>query len=387
MMDAPPLDFRVSPSKLRHDEKAYIMPFFVKENVHVAPYNRFHPRSLLDLDSTLSQAAVPSISSVNFRIRRRACPIRSVKQIVNSMNGTEDAPIDLTGPANPLTKVPFKFLCYREDVRPPYQGTYTRPLSARTARKLAVTPFHRGLPDTDYDYDSEAEWAEPEEGDEEVLDDDSESEEEDGDEEMADFLDDEGDVTKRQQVQGNMQAVCSGLYWEGQSNHQDNETDLSQYRMDVLHDSTHFPIDPFSTSHWSDLVKRSPVKREEKAQQSGAMQPPRVPLMAVSPNAGNLITSSAAQTLLPGIAKPENATSTKVAKSAGAKKSVKCVPSELIADFKAAVVGSTYTKLGLLEMLKTQFPMCTKPAIKNTLEDLAERKDQDGEKKWVLKEA
>jgi hypothetical protein len=35
----------------------------------------------------------------------------------------------------------------------PYQGTYTRHVSELSTRRLARNPYHRGLPDTDYDYD------------------------------------------------------------------------------------------------------------------------------------------------------------------------------------------------------------------------------------------
>jgi chromatin assembly factor 1 subunit A len=69
-----------------------------------------------------------------------------------------------------------------------------------------------------YDYDSEAEWEEPEEGEE--L--NSEGEEELGDEDDADdmdgFLDDEeteGNGPKRRHLMGDIQPVCSSLHWEG----------------------------------------------------------------------------------------------------------------------------------------------------------------------------
>jgi chromatin assembly factor 1 subunit A len=78
----------------------------------------------------------------------------------NQSSGTSTRPEDL------LRKVTMKSLKFGEDIRPPYQGTYTRHVPASSAKRLSRNPYYRGLPDTDYDYDSEAEWEEPEEGEE-----------------------------------------------------------------------------------------------------------------------------------------------------------------------------------------------------------------------------
>ena len=258
-------------------------------------------------------------------------------------------------------------------------------MSPRTVRKLAVKPSYKGLPETDYDYDSEAEWAEPEEGDEEVLDEDEKSDDEDGDEEMDDFLDDEGEQVKRQMIAGDhMEPKSTGLCW-GDSAHAG--TDLSLYRMDFLHESTKFPIDPYSTVHWSDIGKKSPVK-QNISPQPAVMQPPRVPLMAVDPNGGNLLAPPVFRTYTPAPDQSENQAPMIKGKASTSAKPAKLVPQmppELLPAFRGAVSGSSLTKVGLLEVLKTQFPTCTKDTIKHTVEGIAERKGAKGEaKRWVL---
>jgi chromatin assembly factor 1 subunit A len=387
-MEPPLVDIKPSPSKrIPFDDKPFIMPFYVKEHMQLAPFNRFLSNTAFLTDQLpLNQNTVPEKLDARFHRRsRRARPVQPVSKILSETNGSQSAPVDLTDPAGPLENVPYKYLFYREDVRPAYQGTFTRSVPPRKARKLAINPSYRGLPNINYDYDSEAEWAEPEEGDEEVLDDDEKSVDEDGDEEMDDFLDDEGEQVKRQLLVGELEPNCSGLCWEGGIDSSQPQLDLSAYRMDVLHDSMQFPIDPYSTTHWSDIGKKSPTKREEKSLQPATMQPPRVPLMAVDPNGGNLFVSSTSHNHLPNCGNAENNKLMVKAKGNCSGKPVQLIPPELLPAFKAAVSGSTLTKVGLLEVLKTQFPKCKKDTIKNTVESIAERKGAKGdEKKWVL---
>ncbi|OAG42527.1 hypothetical protein AYO21_03112 [Fonsecaea monophora] len=385
-IDHPMVDIKESPSKRKNPGfDDWILPFFVKEHMTVAPINRFHPnRAALDnAFLPLNQDNTPQTLRNRFRRRRRTRPVKPVKEILNEMNDSKTVSMDLADPANILANLPYKYLFFHEDVRPAYHGTYTRVVSPRSTRKLAVNAGYRGLPDTNYDYDSEAEWQEPEEGDEEVLDDDEKSEDEDGDEEMGDFLDDEGEVAKRQLIIGDMEPKCSGLCWEGENGSQDGN-DLSLYRMDVLHDSTTFPIDPYSTDHWADVGRKSPVKREEKPQTP--MQPPRLPLMAVDPNSGNLVLQSGLLRVASNEGVCENqsqSSKSKANKALG--KPVKTISADLLPAFREAVSGNTLTKTGLIEVLKNQFPKCSKDAIKHTLEEIAERRGvKEADKKWVL---
>ena len=373
--------------------KSWILPFFVNEHVELAPFNRFHSKTdpLHEDQLPLNQDVPLEKVDTRFHKRRRTRTTRPVKEILERMNGTEDAPIDLTESTDELARVPYKYFFFHQDVRPAYQGTYTRVVSPCTARKIARAPAHRGLPDTNYDYDSESEWQEPEEGDEDLMDDDEKSEEDD-EEEMEDFLDDEGEVVKRQMIVGDMEPKSSGLCWAGDETQPQDRSDLSNYRMDVLHDSTTFPIDPYSTTHWSDIGKTSPNK-PSKAQVSAsasAMQPPRLPLMAMDANSGNLLPVPGSNVFgfVASSDQIENKSpNPKLKHGTQAKpgKPVKMIPADLLPAFKEAVTGSTLTKIGLIEVLKSQFPKCSKDAIKDTLSSIAIRQGgKEAEKKWVL---
>ncbi|EHY55127.1 chromatin assembly factor-I (CAF-I) p90 subunit [Exophiala dermatitidis] len=372
------------------DFSNWILPFFVNEHMQLAPFNRFrsHTTPFSEDQLQLNQRIIPEKISSRFRRRRRARRVKPVKQILEELNSAEDSVIDLTRRIDALASVPYKYFFFQEDVRPPYQGTYTRVVSPRSARKIAVNPSYRGLPNTDYDYDSEAEWQEPEEGDDDLMDEDEKSEDEEGEEEMDDFLDDEGEVVKRQVIVGDMEPKSSGLCWEGEDHQPENGFDLTLYRMDVLHDSTTFPIDPYSTTHWSDIGKTSPKKREDKSHSSNlksVMQPPRSPLVAVDGNNGGS-TTLLGYVSVQGQTEPKSSTSKVCASNtAGSGKPLRMIAEDLLPAFKDAVSGSTLTKTGLIEVLKKQFPKCSKDAIKNTLETIAERQGlKEVDKKWVL---
>ena len=186
--------------------------------------------------------------------RRRITPlIIPVKDLVASFHGSPTDPIDLTQakktsqhrPADLLKTVPMKYLRYVEDVRPPYIGTYSKIPVKCSPSRLLRKPFLRALPATNYDYDSEAEWEEPEEG--EYL--DSEGEEEIGEDEVGDdmeeFLDDddaEGCGAKRRNLMGDVQPVCTGVLWDNVADrpkstviaYGDTALDITPFRMELL---------------------------------------------------------------------------------------------------------------------------------------------------------
>ncbi|KEF54753.1 uncharacterized protein A1O9_09195 [Exophiala aquamarina CBS 119918] len=383
---APSLVETRSPAKARnHEYNQWILPFFVNEHTELAPINRFHSKSSVfdQQELPLNQNISPEKVSGRFRRLQRARKSRPVKELIETLEVPTKESTNPRACPQDLDRVSYKCLFFHTDVRPAYQGTYTRAVSPRSTRKIACNPTHRGLPDTNYDYDSEAEWQEPEEGDDDLMDEDELSEDDAGEEEMDDFVDDDGEPIKRQLIVGNMEPKSTGLCWEDTDSRAGCE--LSSYRMDVLHDATTLPIDPFSSQHWSDIGKPSPKKKALKSQASPAgMQPPRLPLMAVDGNAGGLGPSK--NTLGFPILQDQNGDKQVTAISKGNQttsgKPVKMIPADLLPAFKSAVVDSTLSKVGLIEVLKNQFPKCSKDAIKDTLSSIAVR--QGTEKKWVL---
>jgi chromatin assembly factor 1 subunit A len=381
----------------------WILPFFPPEHTEIAPYNRFLlDRSCTDRAPEWFETPVQQLDDPAVVLRRlfgsakpRTKHIRPVKNIVSELGRSADRPIDLTT-TSPLTtaerslkQIPYKILSFREDVRPPYQGTFTRPVSPRTSRKLSRMPTTRGLPQVDYDYDSEAEWEAPEAGDEDLDDDDERSVDEDPEDNMGDFLDDEDEIARRRVIAADVEPVCTGLCWEGEADHTVAGINLALYRMDVLSDDTRLPIDPYSTAHWANSNKTTPLKPKPLAGETAAtsMQPPRLPLMTVT-NTYNSPTKTAFDNFTGGLraaSGQENAVMGVNTKPANPKKPIKSFPQELLPEFKAAVAGSDLNKVAIIEILKKQFGQCSKDTIKATLETVAVRQGvKEADKRWVL---
>ena len=160
----------------------------------------------------------------------------SVKSIVAQIDGDQQHPIDLTGsklqkPGEQLKSVPRKYIRFCEDVRPPYNGTYTKIISPLKISRLSRNPFSRQRPDTNYDYDSEAEWEEPEEG-EDLVSEDEEPDVDEEEDEMDGFLDDEDAQDakpKRRALLGDLEPSSTGLCWADSDG-----PDLSSYAIDML---------------------------------------------------------------------------------------------------------------------------------------------------------
>lgn len=270
-----------SPQKLTQSEyERSFPPFYVQSHTTLAPHNRFSRdigalrrarvgidahlgsdwnglEELLGKRKALQAYAIEQLHIPPHKRTKCATQLLTVKTIMERINGTEGNPIDLTdgeraptcNPVELLRSVSLKHLQFAEDVRPPYRGTYTKLLTKQSAMSLARNPFERALPQTNYDYDSEAEWEEPGEG--EDL--DSEGEEEHGsddeEDEMEGFLDDEDSAeglntagNKRRHVVGNLEPVSSGLCWEdgqgksrgGTDGADDSKLYLRTYRLEFL---------------------------------------------------------------------------------------------------------------------------------------------------------
>jgi chromatin assembly factor 1 subunit A len=251
----------LTPSKPR--KTAYEIAFgdfFIKEHVTLAPVNRFErddqaSESLhCTIDSYIVGDRSPDcqrhfdaidlfhLSGQNYVPRGKRC--MPVREIMAEMSGKSTRPIDLTTDSQNtqikrtndlLRKIPLKFLKFQEDVRPPYRGTFTsRPVNG--IAKLARNPLRRDLPDTNYDYDSEAEWVEDE--DAEDLNSEGDEDEDMGEdgEDMEGFLDDENDETansKRLVLQGDLEPVSTGLCWEDHHKRSTN-VKMMPYRMEVI---------------------------------------------------------------------------------------------------------------------------------------------------------
>ena len=247
----------ICPEPRKSDWERCYPPFFLHAYTTLAPNNRFRKAKKPQLgkisaieqldclvngeDSAKATTHTKPLLPMPTRSKPRLVPLPPTRDIIDRINGTLIHPIDLTKPSSDpsplqlLGALPVKYLKYYEDVRPPYIGTFTRrPTSSRSLSKICRRPCaSRDLPGTNYDYDSEAEWEEPDEG--EDLDSEGELDEE-GDDDADDldgFLDDEGAEQARKRIfGGDMIPVQTGLCWDD-GKKGSKEVDFGESKLDL----------------------------------------------------------------------------------------------------------------------------------------------------------
>ncbi|KAJ8071113.1 hypothetical protein OCU04_001454 [Sclerotinia nivalis] len=407
-----------TPSKKEISPYEKMFPaFFVQNGVRLAPINHF------ERDDEGSQALQSTIDAYILGNRspgrkrdfdamelfplssrnsiKRGKSIVAVREIMAELSGNPSKPIDLTTDSQnsqikrtitQLKDVPMKFLKFQEDVRPPYQGTYTHtPMYGIS--KLARNPMRRDLPNTNYDYDSEAEWIEDE--DAEDLNSEGEEDEEglDDAEDMDGFLDDENDdlLSSRRAlggIQGDLEPASTGLCWEDRKKRSTN-VKMMPFRMEFIIDPKTKSMDPFSTQYWEPIAPPS---------QTGTMDPPRLLLnsmkstntLQTSPSpltstSNNKVSNHKTVPLSFFGSSPSISSSLPLHPAAGDNKPKKFLPDSDLPAFKEAIQGSDLSKVGLVEVLKKKFPGRTGGAIKATLDLVAKRVGgKEAEKRWVL---
>ncbi|CAO2647363.1 Nn.00g082850.m01.CDS01 [Neocucurbitaria sp. VM-36] len=398
----PPSPQKAIVKNAQSDYERYFLPFNLAPHVILAPKNAFFedPVKLETaqrrLDDLIAQEDVhmEPITLKNFKssfpaLTSRGRPTASIIEVIECVNGSTDHPIDLTNdkdiasqqPLDLLKDIPMKYIHFGEDVRPPYYGTYTRSYTDAEAARLARNPLARLRQDTNYDYDSEAEWDEPEEG--EDLDSDGEDDVDEEEDDMDGFLDDEEDPQlKRRLISGDLVPVSTGLCWEDAdkvSKVNDGSgaicSDFNNFKMGFLLDSQLRSIDPFSTAYWMPEATPSAGTLQTTSKDTPINAPmnppPRAPLAQRTMN-GLLNTLNA----------PSNPLSSTTSKPAKAKR---LIPAEQLPAFKAEIEGKDLTKIGMIEALKKVFPKLPKDAITNTLSVVAARVGPtEKEKRWVL---
>ncbi|KAG9951156.1 hypothetical protein KCU85_g3128, partial [Aureobasidium melanogenum] len=373
-------------SPQQSDYRKTFLPFQLKAHTKCAPYVPALSSNELqvsqeEMDKVLqhitTKASPTSCLKALFaeeRVRSRGLWQPTAREVIESIQGSSQVPIDLTDesgehyrPADLLNSLTVRHLHFGEDVRPAYYGTYSRKISSANAAKLRKNPFSKLREDTNYDDDSEAEWEEPEEG-EDIGSDGEEDEESVGDaEEMDEFLEDDAADSKRHMITGDLKPVSTGLCWEDvkgvfKSSTEESPVDLDSMKIDFFIPLTKPSINPFSTSYWQAPSLPAVVAAKTSGGQmqlDGKMKPPKTPLMPRS-NTNDTMTIIGASSGMKGPIMS-------VASTKAAKPAPKPLQGPELAEFKDAVDGSNLTKVDLLKALKKRFPKHTNDTIKATL--------------------
>lgn len=317
--------------------------FFLQSHTVVAPPHRFQrdiqaiAHLQANVDSYLTSPRVSEATTFRpselFKLmpyqRRRGTQKMSVRDILLQMQSMHDVPETSEAARKlqaSLKQVRMKSLRFGEDVRPPYQGTYTKSVPVNTASRVMRNPFRRELPQVNYDYDSEAEWEEPEEGEDLGSEEEDEGSEE-GDDDMDGFLDDEEDQLvdgKRRQLVGDFEPVSTGIKWQDQGSH----PELQKYKIEMILPGVTFPIDPFSSSYW----------QKPKAAEPGHNN-------GLGHGIFRNFVGNPAQHAAGPLAMQDGST-------VAAGRAKRAFPTDQLGEFRTVVEGTDLTKTGLIEILK-----------------------------------
>ena len=91
--------------------------------------------------------------------RKRRC-LKTLSVTLSASGGNAFGPETYSELKDVRVDSRMKFFLFREDYRPPYRGTFSKPSRILNGRR----PFGKDHEVFNYDYDSEAEWEEADEG-------------------------------------------------------------------------------------------------------------------------------------------------------------------------------------------------------------------------------
>lgn len=368
--------------KVISDFDATFLPFYLRANVTLCEPNSFSkpPDVLMRIQTNLDTILKAGVNSKNCTQTESANPqdnsshesladylkARRVKRGYNLPYQTRDAVEAFNaGSANDekrlvkiLQSLPQKYISFSENVRPPYAGTFTKPVT----RFPRNNPFYR-IPAEEagfnYDYDSEIEWTQEDE-DGEDLDMDDESDDNDDlameDDDLDGFVssDESGAPQRRMMIAGPLTPVT---VWNDKSDTA-NET-FAPMAIDVLaYCGDMHSIDPFF-DYWT-----GPKKQPQSQPQVQALQSPQ------QSSIGQLRSSSS------------SSSSSNQPQAGLAKKLVATVDMK---SFITKIQGTDMNQIMLVETLKREFPQYSKETIRNTIRQVAHRVgEKEPNKVWKI---
>ncbi|KAK9360118.1 chromatin assembly factor 1 subunit A-domain-containing protein [Lipomyces starkeyi] len=249
-----------------------------------------------------------------------------------------------------LQSLPRKFLRFCEDLRPPYNGTFTK-----TRRIQRNNPFFRDVR-INYDYDSEAEWLE-EDGeigeDLEAMSNDSGDDGESAagdfiDDEMKDFLVAEEEDKPRRRILAPLLPVAKGICWTDLNTGINAEFDGTGLQIATIQPTITLPIDPFKD-----------YSQDTKASISDSRNAPsKTPFQ---PSNTNNVASTSSRPLTMRISEND------------------------MQEILLKIQGSDLTQLMLIETLKKEFKTISKENIRLTVKEVAKRVgDREADKRWII---
>ncbi|KAK9388811.1 chromatin assembly factor 1 subunit A-domain-containing protein [Lipomyces mesembrius] len=249
-----------------------------------------------------------------------------------------------------LQSLPRKFLRFCENLRPPYNGTFTK-----TRRIQRNNPFFRDVR-INYDYDSEAEWVEEDGEIGEDLEEISNDSEDDGesapgdfiDDEMKDFLVAEEEDKPRRRILAPLLPVAKGICWTDLNTGINAEFDGTGLQIATIQPTITLPIDPFKDYYQN---TKASISDSRNATSKTPFQPSNT----------NNVASTSSLPLTMRISEND------------------------LKEILLKIQGSDMTQLMLIETLKKEFKTISKENIRLTVKEVAKRVgDREADKRWII---
>lgn len=238
---------------VKTDYEKVFLKFYAKDSVQISNAHKLSAKGLKEqiskLDSFLSERTNENSDDINqwlnSRSKKRGYKIKyTAVSLLQQMTSKEKSDTELQAL---LSLVPHKYIKFYENVRPPYIGTYSKAITLPVA-----DPFSKEGTGYNYDYDSDLDWVDEEEGEGGEVDDlesgeeDEEDEEEDASEgEFDGFLDSEEkfNETKKTKFVGPLIPTVH-LRSKLDTMAQDDKDYFLKLSVEHLIDTQPFPIDP-----------------------------------------------------------------------------------------------------------------------------------------------
>lgn len=320
--------------------KRQFLPFFIKQNVTMAPNGQLLPEQLSASISAFDlglKSGVKATLEVLIPKLENAPPVsytssEKLLEALNSSTTKEKTLHQLVGNLPPI-----KYLQFYENSKPPYIGTWCSEKHLNT-HITAANPLETSLTNYDYNYDSDLDWQDGDDDEGEDIDELEEGEDDEDDanedDDMEDFVDN-NDTTRRRVPVGNL---LSTSRWN--SNSEEDKQFFDEVKYERLEFDIQFPIDPYR-DYWHS-AKITVAAKEQVVAGTGISTPVK------AAQNGNT-TPNVLTPLKPSI------------------KDAKVV-AELI---KFVEKNSDFTIGTLSELAKKEFKTYTKSMLKHTIQEVA----------------
>ncbi|KAK9457871.1 chromatin assembly factor 1 subunit A-domain-containing protein [Dipodascopsis uninucleata] len=334
--------FSLSPATISRLQNTSIQG--IKENIDttlLSKINQENPSSDLIIPTAKDNFSWPSGPILRQRDKKEKIAssrqIWTTKEVVGLINNAKVSEEEVR---TVLAKLPRRFLRFYEDIRPPYYGTFTKANMIPRSN-----PFWRD-DRINYDYDSEAEWVDEDDGGE-VDDLEAMSDDDDGAESgIGDFIDDDdmndflvaeelGEEPRRRVVCP-LIPVAQGVCFTDLITGENSEFDARGLEIATIHPDITLPIDPFK-NYWA------PADQSRK--------------LSTMTNDVQIPTTVA----------------------------TKRIPEQELKAILLKIQGSDLNQLMLIETLKKEFKSISKENIRLTIKEVAKRVgNKEEDKRWII---